>query len=209
MNLDAALAAGIDALGLQLQPFQRQQLLTYIRLLAKWNEVYNLTAIRNEHEMLSHHLLDSLALVPHVDGRHFLDVGSGAGLPGIPVAIARSECEVTLLDSNQKKAAFLQQAVIELELANATVRSARVETWRPDRKFDVIASRAFSSLADFVGDSQHLLAAHGVFAAMKGAYPDAELAGLPKDYQVRSVKRLAVPGLTGERHLVLVERATS
>jgi len=209
MISDAALAAGIHALGLQLQPFQRQQLLTYIGLLAKWNEVYNLTGIRDEHEMLSHHLLDSLALVPHIDGRHFLDVGSGAGLPGIPVAIARSECEVTLLDSNQKKAAFLQQAVIELELANATVASARVETWRPDRGFDVIASRAFASLADFVRDSQHLLAAHGVFAAMKGAYPYAELARLPKDYQVRSVKRLTVPGLAGERHLVLVEHATS
>jgi 16S rRNA (guanine527-N7)-methyltransferase len=209
MNSDAALAAGIAALGLQLRPFQRKQLLTYIGLLAKWNEVYNLTAIRDEHEMLSHHLLDSLALVPHIDGRHFLDVGSGAGLPGIPVAIARSECEVTLLDSNQKKAAFLQQAVIELELANATVCTARVETWQPDRRFDVIASRAFASLADFVGNSQHLLAAHGVFAAMKGAYPDAELAHLPKDFQVRSVERLTVPGLTGERHLVLVEHATS
>jgi 16S rRNA (guanine527-N7)-methyltransferase len=192
-----------------MQAFQRQQLLTYIGLLAKWNEVYNLTAIRNEHEMLSHHLLDSLALVPYVDGRQFLDVGSGAGLPGIPVAIARAECEVTLLDSNQKKAAFLQQAVIELALTNATVCSARVETWQPDHRFDVIASRAFSNLADFVRDSQHLLAAHGVFAAMKGAYPDAELARLPKDYKVRSVTRLAVPGLTGERHLVLVERVTS
>jgi 16S rRNA (guanine527-N7)-methyltransferase len=209
MNSDAALAAGIDALGLQLHAFQRQQLLTYIELLAKWNEVYNLTAIREEREMLSHHLLDSLALVPHVEGRHFLDVGSGAGFPGIPVAIARSECDVTLLDSSQKKAAFLQQAVIELELANATVCSARVETWHPDRRFDVIASRAFSSLADFVRNSQHLLAAHGVFAAMKGAYPDTELAHLPNDYQVRSVKRLTVPGLTGERHLVLVERALS
>jgi 16S rRNA (guanine527-N7)-methyltransferase len=209
MKSDAALAAGIDALGLKLRPFQRKQLLTYIELLAKWNEVYNLTAIRDEDEMLSHHLLDSLALVPHVDGRRFLDVGSGAGLPGIPVAIARSECEVTLLDSNQKKAAFLQQAVIELELTNARVCSARVETWQSDRGFDVIASRAFSSLAEFVGNSQHLLAAHGVFAAMKGAYPEAELACLPKDYQVRSVKRLVVPGLTGERHLVLVERATS
>jgi 16S rRNA (guanine527-N7)-methyltransferase len=209
MNPDAALAAGVDELGLKLEPFQRKQLLTYIRLLAKWNEVYNLTAIRDEREMLNHHLLDSLALVPHVDGRHFLDVGSGAGLPGIPVAIARSEWEVTLLDSNQKKAAFLQQAVIELQLPNTAVRSARVESWQPAGTFDVIASRAFSSLADFVGKSQHLLAAHGVFAAMKGSYPEAELARLPKDFKVRSVTRLAVPGLPGDRHLVLVERATS
>ena len=209
MPHDAALAAGAGELGLALQPSQRKQLLAYIGLLAKWNEVYNLTAIRDEGEMLSHHLLDTLALVPQVQGRRFLDVGSGAGLPGIPMAIARSECAVTLLDSNQKKVAFLRQAVIELGLANATVCSERVEAWHPDQRFDVIASRAFASLADFVGNSQHLLADDGVFAALKGAYPHAELERLPKGYKVQSVKRLAVPGLTAERHLVLVERATS
>ena len=209
MSRDAALAAGINELGLFLQAFQRKQLLTYIDLLAKWNEVYNLTAIRDEDEMLSHHLLDALSIVPHVAGRHFLDVGSGAGLPGIPVAIADPKCEVTLLDSNQKKAAFLQQAVIELALQNATVCAARIEAWHPARHFEVIASRAFSDLAEFVGQTQHLLAEHGVFAAMKGAYPHAEIERLPEVFRVRAVKRLAVPGLAGERHLVLVERATS
>jgi len=209
MNLDAALAVGIEALGLTLQASQRKQLLTYVHLLAKWNEVYSLTAIRDEYEMLSHHLLDSLSIVPHVSGRNFLDVGSGAGLPGIPVAVARPECEVTLLDSNQKKAAFVQQAVIELELRNAVVHSSRVEAWHPDERFDVIASRAFSELAEFVERTQHLLAAQGVFAAMKGAYPYAEIERLPDGFRVRAVKRLAVPGLTSERHLVLVERAKS
>ena len=209
MSLDAALAAGIDELGLVLQASQQKQLLTYIHLLSKWNEVYSLTAIRDEHEMLSHHLLDSLSIVPHVWGRRFLDVGSGAGLPGIPVAVARPETEVTLVDSNQKKAAFLQQVVIELDLRNAVVRSTRVEAWHPTERFDVIASRAFSDLAEFVERTQHLLDEQGVIAAMKGAYPQAEIERLPDSFRVRAVKRLAVPGLAGERHLVLVERATS
>lgn len=209
MSSDAALAAGIGDLGLVLQASQRKQLLTYIGLLAKWNEVYNLTAIRDEREMLSHHLLDALSIVPHLAGRQFLDVGSGAGLPGIPIAIAQPEREVTLLDSNQKKAAFLQQAVIELGLSNATVCSARVDAWHPDQRFDVIASRAFSDLAEFVGNSRHLLAEQGVFAAMKGAYPHAEIECLPEGFNVRAVKRLAVPGLTAERHLVLVEREST
>jgi len=209
MSLDAALAAGIGELGLALQASQRKQLLTYLHLLAKWNEVYNLTAIRDAHEMLSHHLLDALSIVPHVSGPRVLDVGSGAGLPGIPVAVTRPDCEVTLLDSSQKKTAFLQQVVIELELSNAAVRSTRVETWQTHERFDVITSRAFSELAEFVGQAQHLLAARGVFAAMKGAYPEAEIERLPDGFRVRAVKRLAVPGLAAERHLVLVERATS
>lgn len=209
MSPDTALAAGIAELGLVIQATQRKQLLTYISLLTKWNEVYNLTAIRDLREMLSHHLLDSLSIVPHVAGRQFLDVGSGAGLPGIPVAIAQPDCKVTLLDSNRKKTAFLQQAVIELGLGNVTVCSARVEAWHPDERFDVIASRAFSELAEFLASSRHLLAGQGVFAAMKGAYPRAEIACLPKDFAVRVVQRLTVPGLAGERHLVLVERATS
>ena len=125
------------------------------------------------------------------------------------MAVARPDYEVTLLDSSQKKTAFLQQVVIELELSNAAVRSTRVETWQTHERFDVITSRAFSELAEFVGQAQHLLAARGVFAAMKGAYPEAEIQRLPDGFRVRAVKRLAVPGLAAERHLVLVERATS
>ena len=209
MSLDAALAAGVLELGLALQASQRKQLLTYIDLLAKWNKLYNLTAIRDPHEMLSHHVLDSLSIVPHVSGRRFLDVGSGAGLPGVPVAIAHPECEVTLLDSSQKKTAFLQHVAIELELGNTTVCSTRVESWQPNQRFDTIASRAFSELAEFVGRSQHLLAEQGVLAAMKGAYPHAEIERLPEGFRIRAVTHLAVPGVAGERHLVLVERATS
>jgi 16S rRNA (guanine527-N7)-methyltransferase len=209
MSPDAALAAGIDALGLVIHGSQRKQLLTYLALITKWNQVYNLTAILDEREMVTQHLLDSLAIVPHLASGDFLDVGSGAGLPGIPLAIVAPERNVTLLDSNQKKTAFLQQAVIELGLRNVSVFAARVEAWHPDLRFDVIASRAFSDLGEFIGQSEHLLREHGVFAAMKGVYPEAEIARLPADFRVRKVQRLAVPGLAAERHLVLVERAAT
>jgi 16S rRNA (guanine527-N7)-methyltransferase len=209
MSPDAALAAGIDALGLVIQGALRKQLLTYLALIGKWNQVYNLTAILDEREMVTQHLLDSLSIAPYLASGDFLDVGSGAGLPGIPVAIAFPDRDVTLLDSNQKKTAFLQQAVIELGLRNVTVCTARVEAWHPDRCFDVIASRAFSDLGEFIGKSRHLLSGHGVFAAMKGAYPQAEIERLPEEFRVRAVQRLAVPGLAAERHLVLVERAAS
>jgi 16S rRNA (guanine527-N7)-methyltransferase len=209
MNPDAALAAGIDALGLEIHGPQRKQLLTYIALIGKWNQVYNLTAVRDEREMVVQHLLDSLSIVPYLGTGDFLDVGSGAGLPGIPVAIALPDRDVTLLDSNQKKAAFLQQAVIELGLGNVTVCVARVEAWHPDRRFEVIASRAFADLGEFVEKSRHLLGARGVLAAMKGAYPQAEIEHLPEGFGIRAVQRLAVPGLAAERHLVLVERAAS
>jgi 16S rRNA (guanine527-N7)-methyltransferase len=209
MTPEAMLAVGIDALGLATREFQRKQLLTYLALIGKWNQIYNLTAVPDENEMVTQHLLDSLSIVPHLASGDFLDVGSGAGLPGIPVAIALPERDVTLLDSNQKKVAFLQQAAIELGLRNVTVCAARVEGWRPDRGFGVIASRAFSNLGEFVAKSRHLLGPHGVLAAMKGAHPHAEVERLPEEFRVRAVKRLSVPGLAAERHLVLVERATS
>lgn len=209
MNLQAVLAAGLDELGLAIGPFQQELLLTYIGLITKWSAVYNLSAIRAEPEMLSHHLLDALAILPHLPGGRLLDVGSGAGLPGIPLAIADPDRSVALLDSNSKKAAFLQQAVIELGLKNATVHLARAETWRPDQAFDVITSRAFAELAEFVSRTEHLLAESGVFAAMKGANARAEIERLPKGFKIRSIERLAVPGVNAERHLVLVERASS
>lgn len=209
MSSEAVLAAGLENLGLALQPSQRKQLLTYISLLAKWNAIYNLTAIRDELEMVGHHLLDSLAILPHISGPRALDVGSGAGLPGIPVAIAGPDLEVTLVESSQKRSAFLRQAVMELGLANVAVHSARVETWRPDARFDVIMSRAFADLGEFVRSSAHLLAEHGVLAALKGAYPGEEIERLPEGFKIGAVKRLAVPGVNAERHLVLVERATS
>jgi len=208
MSLQAALAAGIEELGLAIAPSGQKLLLNYLNLLTKWNAVYNLSAIRTEPEMLSHHLLDALSIVRHLPAGQLLDVGSGAGLPGIPIAIAEAERAVTLLDSSSKKSAFLQQALIELGLKNATVHSGRAETWHPARTFDVIVSRAFAELAEFVSRTRHLLAQSGVFVAMKGAYPRAEIERLPDDFRVRSVKRIAVPGVNAERHLVLVERAS-
>ena len=208
MSSAAELAAGIEALGLAVPPSRQKLLLDYVGLIAKWNAVYNLSAIRSEPEMVSHHVLDALSIVPYLPAGRFLDVGSGAGLPGIPVAVADADRPVTLLDSSQKKAAFLQQAAIELGLANVTVRSARVEAWRPEERFDVIASRAFAGLDQFIARARHLLADGGVFVAMKGVDPQPEIAQLPGEYQVRSVERLAVPGVNAERHLVLVERAS-
>jgi len=196
---------GLAELSLDFSISQRERLLTYLELIEKWNRVYNLTAIRDRTLMVSQHLLDSLAVLPHLDGQTLLDVGSGAGVPGIPIAIAAPERAVTLLDSNHKKAAFLQQALTELGLANVTVRRERVEAWRPEHRFDVIISRAFAELAEFVLAAAHLLARGGVLAAMKGLYPHEEIARLPNGFRVRAAHTLAVPGLAAARHLILVE----
>jgi len=154
--------------------------------------------------MVSHHLLDSLAVAPHLHAKRLLDVGSGAGLPGIPLALVRPETHVTLLDSNHKKAAFLNQAVIELKLKNAEVIGERVESWQAQKRFDVIISRAFSDMGEFVRITRHLLAPGGLFAAMKGLYPYEEIEKLPPGCKVRQVLPLAIPGLEGARHLVLI-----
>jgi 16S rRNA (guanine527-N7)-methyltransferase len=197
--------SGIAALGLELREGDRDRLEHFLALLEKWNRVYNLTAIRDADRTLTHHLLDSLAILPHIEGPRVLDVGSGAGFPGIPLAILRPDLRVTLLDSHQKKAAFLRQAVVELNLANADVRAERVESWRADRGFDTVVSRAFAELGEFVAKARHLLAPGGVIAAMKGAYPTDELRDLPAGVRTREVVRLQVPGLRAERHLVLIE----
>lgn len=157
--------------------------------------------------MISAHLLDCLAVTPHIGGARILDVGSGAGLPGIPLAVVKPELQVTLLDSNHKKAAFLKQAVAELQLKNASVACERVETWRPAEKFDCIISRALGELAEFVALAKHLLAPAGVFAAMKGVHPFEEIERLPPGFRVKHVLPLSVPGLDAERCLVLIERA--
>ena len=204
MNPADQLQRGLIALGMTLQREVQQRLLDYIALIEKWNRVYNLTAIRDPEKMVSHHLLDSLAVAPHVHAEQLLDVGSGAGLPGIPLALANSAMRVTLLDSSHKKCAFLNQAVIELELKNVEVCNERIETWRTDRKFDLIISRAFTDVAEFVRMTEHLLAPGGVFAAMKGLHPYEEIEKLPPHCNVGSVLPLAVPGLEGARHLVLI-----
>lgn len=192
-------------LGLNLSPQQHDALLHYVALMQKWNRVYNLTAIRQPERMISHHLLDSLAIVPHIHATNVLDVGSGAGLPGIPLAIARPNMSVTMLDSNQKKTAFIQQAIAELGLKNAQVVNERVEHWQAPRPFDVIVSRAFADLSDFVSQTRHLLALGGEFVAMKGQRPDAEIARLPETFKVTRILELVVPALEAERHLVFVQ----
>lgn len=198
------LDAGFAALGLDLSSGQRRQLDAFIDLLAKWNKVYNLTAIRDRAQMMTHHLLDSLAIVPHVIGPRILDVGSGGGLPGIPLAVACPGLAVTLLDSNRKKTAFLSQAVAELGLANVRVVAERIEAWRTDERFDAIVSRAFSDLAEFAALSAPLLAPGGRLLAMKGLHPRDEIARLPARYGVERVVQLDVPGLDAARHLVCI-----
>ena len=200
-----ALAEGLTELALSLNEQTQTRLLQYLDLLEKWNRVYNLTAIRDKDQMVSNHLLDSLVLTPFVCGLRILDVGSGAGLPGIPLALASPQLDVTLLDSNHKKAAFLRQAMAELALPNVSVVSERVESWQPEQKFDCIVSRAFAELAEFVSLAKHLLAPGGYFAAMKGLHPYEELEKLPPGWDAREVLVLKVPGLDAARHLVLIE----
>jgi 16S rRNA (guanine527-N7)-methyltransferase len=203
MKLAQELAAGVAELGLEVTPEQQLKLLEYVALLHKWNGVYNLTAIRKPEQMVSNHLLDSLAVLPHLWPQRWLDVGSGAGLPGIVLAVMRPEWSFTLLDSNSKKTGFVQQAVIDLGLRNVEVRCARVEQWQVQQKFDGIISRAFAEAADFVTQTRHLLAVGGRWAAMKGA-PEQELARLPVDVVLEKVITLQVPELEAARSLVVL-----
>lgn len=207
MNLAGKLARGIAALDLPLTAEIQRKLLDYIALIAKWNRVHNLTAVRDSAQMVGNHLLDCLAVIPHLKPGSVADVGSGAGLPGIPLALARPQHAVSLIDSNHKKAAFLRQAVIELGLDNAQVVCERVETWQSPRTYDVVISRAFSDLPEFVQLAGRLCASDGTLAAMKGVYPYEELAQLPQTFKLRSIIPLEVPGLRAERHLVLLEPA--
>jgi 16S rRNA (guanine527-N7)-methyltransferase len=205
MTPRAALQRGLSELALVLPAGASEKLLAYLDLLAKWNRTYNLTAIRDPLQAVSLHLLDSLAVLRELRELRgaLADVGSGGGLPGIPLAIAEPERRVTLNDANQKKGAFLRQAVIELGLANADVHIGRAEQWRPAQRFAVVITRGFASLVQFLSACRHLAAPDGVLAAMKGAYPEAELAQVPAGCDCGDVRRLRVPLLDAERHLVL------
>jgi 16S rRNA (guanine527-N7)-methyltransferase len=207
MDRAMQLSQGLTALGVDLPAATQQKLLAYLALLQKWNKTFALTALRDPAMAVSHHLLDSLAILPYVKFDSLLDVGSGGGQPGIPLAIVRPELRVTLLDSNSKKTAFLQQAAIELGLSNIAVHCGRVEQYQPAEKFAAIVSRAFSELADFVSLSRQLLAPEGRWLAMKGVWPHEEIARLPQGVSVASVHRLEVPGVEGERHLVILGSA--
>ncbi len=204
MNLGSHLSEALAALGLDPEPRQEVAWLDYLDLMAKWNKTFNLTAIHELERMLTHHLLDSLAVAPHVGAGPLLDVGSGAGLPGIPLAILRPELKVTLLDASQKKCGFMQQAAIELKLPNVTVVHARVEEFRPRDGFAQVVSRAFSELSEFVRLTRHLVAEGGEWLAMKGLYPNEEIAQLTGARVTRDIP-LHVPGLNADRHLIVLE----
>jgi 16S rRNA (guanine527-N7)-methyltransferase len=208
MSLEAPIAEGLAAMAIDLPAPSRARLEGHLNLIAKWNRVHNLTAVRETDQMVILHLLDSLSVLAHLEGaRTVLDVGTGPGLPGIPVAIARPDAKVTLLDSSHKKCAFLQQAKTELALDNVEVVCDRVENWKPAGLFDAVVSRAFSDLADFVAQAQHLVAPGGQLIAMKGVYPFEEIARVPPSHRVARVLELHVPKLDAKRHLVFVEAA--
>ena len=205
----AELLRGAAELGVELTASQQEQLLAYLALLIKWNQAYNLTAVRNPDEMVSRHLLDSLSVVPFVAqyGDNWLDVGSGGGMPGIPLAILFPERRFTLLDSNGKKTRFLTQVKLELKLANLEVIHSRVEEFRPQVPFSGICSRAFSSLQDFTDWTRHLGNGDTHWLAMKGVQPDDELQALPADFRLQSCDVLKVPGCQGQRHLLILRRS--
>lgn len=212
MSLSVQLADGIAALGLAIPETAQIHLLQYLALIRKWNKVHNLTAVREPEAMLVRHLLDSLAVLPYIAGSRIADVGSGAGLPGIPLAIARPDWHVLLVESNHKKAVFLQQARIELGLENVEVMAERVENIGPNKGFDTIISRAFSDLVDFVELAGHLCAEEseigddgGRLVAMKGVYPHEELEQLPAEFVAEKILPITVPGLNAERHLVMIK----
>ncbi|MDD2685648.1 MAG: 16S rRNA (guanine(527)-N(7))-methyltransferase RsmG [Gallionella sp.] len=193
---------GAGKLGIDVSEQEQEQLLAYLALLHKWNKVYNLTAIRDPREMVSHHLLDSLAVLPHLWPEKWLDVGCGGGLPGIVLAVMRPNWEFSLLDSNSKKTSFVQQAVIELGLGNVSVYCERIESWQTKTRFDGIISRAFTDLGEFLRSTQHLLAEHGRWAAMKGV-AEKELARVPAGCRVERIVTLQVPDLNAARSLVI------
>ena len=200
------LQSGLKEMGLDLSGEQQDKLLAYVEMLKKWNKTYNLTALRDESQIISHHLLDSLTLPPYLEGAQtMLDVGSGGGQPGIPAAVCRPDLQITLLDANTKKTSFLQQAAIELELKNVCVVSGRVEAVQGLRA-DVITSRAFAELADFVNWTTYLLQDGGCWAAMKGVYPAAEIDRLPESVCVERVDKIRVPQLNAERHMVILRK---
>lgn len=201
-SLREQLQNGIAELQLVLPENAIEQLLQYLALLTKWNRAYNLTAVRDPIEMVSRHLLDSLAVMPYVNGDYCADVGTGAGLPGIPLAIALPHKQFVLIDSNGKKIRFIAQAIAELDLKNVKAIQCRIEDWQPERACDVVLSRAFATLADMANGCEHVLSTQGVMLAMKGIYPQQELSELPERFKVAACHALKIPNEEGQRHLI-------
>ena len=200
-----ALELGIKTLGLSCSSQQVEQLLAYLEMLQRWNKAYNLTAIREPIQMVRLHLLDSLAIHPYVQGvKYIIDVGTGPGLPGIPLAILNPDTNFTLLDSNGKKTRFLFQAINDLSLANVKEINHRVEKYQPEQSFDIVLSRAFSSISDMLTQCDHLVSDSGCFLAMKGKKPDSELSQITKDYKVVDLSHINVPQVDSERHLIKI-----
>ena len=191
--------------GISLTDHQKNQLVAYVGMLDKWNKAYNLTSVRDPNEMLVRHILDSIIVAPHIKGTRFIDVGTGPGLPGIPLAIVRPESHFTLLDSLGKRIRFLRQVQHELKLDNVTPVQSRVEEFSGEPLFDGVISRAFASLSDMVSWCHHLPAKNGYFYALKGLVQEDEMANLPQGYVVNEIIELHVPQLEGERHLVVIQ----
>jgi 16S rRNA (guanine527-N7)-methyltransferase len=201
-QLREQLQRGIEYLNLALPTTAVAQLLQYLALLAKWNRAYNLTSVRDPIEMVTRHLLDSLAIMPYVHGHYCADVGTGAGLPGIPLAIAFPAKQFTLIDSNGKKIRFVTQAIAELGLRNVNAIQCRVESWHPTQAYDAVLSRAFATLTEMANSCAHLMSAQGAMLAMKGIYPKQELSALPERFKVNACHVLEIPDEVGQRHLV-------
>ncbi len=208
-DLRGPLVTGARELGIALDDTQREQLLTLLSELLEWNSRFNLTAIRNPAEMLSKHLLDSLSVHPYLHGRTVADIGTGAGFPGLPLAVVNPDRQFALIEATRKKARFVEHAVERLRLANVGVVNARAENHRPAARFDAVLARALGNLSEFVRVAGHLCAPRGKLLAMKGKPPHAEIDEVPHDWRVAALHRLHVPGLDAERHLVELERLNS
>ncbi|MDX1705789.1 16S rRNA (guanine(527)-N(7))-methyltransferase RsmG [Pseudidiomarina sp.] len=195
--------------GIEITDSQLDQQITLVEQLNKWNKAYNLTSVRDPEQMLSRHIVDSLVVLPYLQGQRFIDVGTGPGLPGLPLAIARPECEFVLLDSLGKRTRFIRQFCHQLQLSNVTAVQSRVEDYQPEAKFDGVISRAFASLNDMLSWCRHLPSAQGRYLALKGIYPTDELAQFEQtfgdEFEVEAIHRLQVPGAEGERHLVIIK----
>jgi len=208
MTLEEQVGRGLVSMSVAVSPSQQERLVAHLELVAKWNRVHNLTAVRETSQMVVLHLLDSLSILPHLEGASLIaDVGAGPGFPGIPIAIVRADARVTLVESSHKKCVFLQQAKTELKLDNVTIACERVEQFAPPAKFDAVVSRAFSDLPDFVAQAGHLVAPGGKLVAMKGVYPFDEISRIPATHRVAQVLELHVPSLDAKRHLVVLEAA--
>lgn len=205
MKLEKRLSQGLATMGLGLEPQVRARLVAFLEILERWNAAYNLTAVRDIEQMVGRHVLDSLSVLPHLRGPRVIDVGTGAGLPGIPLALARPDLAFTLLDSNAKKIRFLTQAIHDLAIANVEVVHSPAEKYRPAALFDTVVTRAFAAIPDMLASVRHLCAPGGAILAMKGVYPQEEIAAVGAGFRVREVVELVVPGLDAARHLVILE----